>query len=334
MDKKFEERFEELEKKIPDDVHAKIGELANKQTEKQDYSKKSFIVWSQIIATLSIAVVGGLFTINNSNEQNLNRKNQTDEQEKNNKVMVATQLMSNREKSETEFRQAMFLPLINQVLADSLPLEKRFAVLQIFQNNFNDLFNSRALFDILWHKASESLKFNKAHNKDTMHIKKIMNDMIELARYTNDKQEEEIIASLRHRGRLTRDSIISFTFYDYDDDKKDTNDVRTEDVKISLDTEVVEEEMNNYAMKIKMEVRLYDSTKKLTDSTFEEFHISYFNTPLTDNFVLPDGDRIAVILKELYSSDSALIDVIHFPADYVTVGYRPSIEKVNDFLRK
>src|SRR6266508_2984755 len=77
MDKKFEIRFAKLEEKIPDDLHAKIAELANKQAEEQDYSKKSFVVWSQIIATLSIALVGGLFTLSNSKQQ-----------EKNNKVMM------------------------------------------------------------------------------------------------------------------------------------------------------------------------------------------------------------------------------------------------------
>jgi hypothetical protein len=41
MDKKFETRFEELEKKIPDDLHAKIAELANKQAEDGIIQKKS-----------------------------------------------------------------------------------------------------------------------------------------------------------------------------------------------------------------------------------------------------------------------------------------------------
>ena len=58
MNKKFETRFEELKKKIPDDLNAKIAEIANRQTEEQDYSKKRVVVWSQIFATLSIALVG------------------------------------------------------------------------------------------------------------------------------------------------------------------------------------------------------------------------------------------------------------------------------------
>jgi hypothetical protein len=148
MDKKFETRFEELEKKIPDDLHAKIAELANKQSEEQDYSKKSFVVWSQIIATLSIALVGGLFTLSNSKQQEENRISQMNEQEKNNKVMMATQLISNREKSETDFRQTMFLPLIQQILNEKLPLKKRMNVFELFENNFNDLFNSRSLYDV------------------------------------------------------------------------------------------------------------------------------------------------------------------------------------------
>src|SRR5438876_28207 len=92
--------------------------------------------WAQIIATSLIAVVGLVFTYVNSNQEDKTRTYST-----------ATQLMSGREESETNFRQSMFQPLINQILDDKLPLDKRVTVFALFQNNFNDLFNSRVLFD-------------------------------------------------------------------------------------------------------------------------------------------------------------------------------------------
>ena len=132
--------------------------------------------WGQTIATLFLGIVGIIFTINNNTNQ-----------DKSNKIIMATQLMSSREKSETDFRQAMFVPLINQILTDTLPLEKQFAVLQIFQNNFNDLFNSRALFDVLdeaaHRKMNDSIPANSALGTE------IHKSLISLARKTNQAQE-------------------------------------------------------------------------------------------------------------------------------------------------
>ena len=68
----------------------------------------------------------------------------------------------------------------------------------------------------------------------------------------------------------------------------------------------------------------------------KSFKVSYFNSPLCDNFTMPDGDRIAIILKELKGEkkmpDTAIIDIIHFPGDYVTAGARPSVDRVNKLI--
>jgi hypothetical protein len=311
MDKKFDTRFAELEKKIPDDLHAKIAELANKQVEEQDYSKKKLAVWAQIIATLSITLVGTFFTISNSLEQEKNRKSQFDNQETNNKVTVATQLMSQREKSETDFRQTMFLPLIQRILNDKLPLEKRMEVFELFENNFNDLFNSSSLYDALWEKAS--------NENDSL----VKDKLIRLARYTDAKQEL-LINKMEHRSTLCclpgKDSV-DYTFRESEGGER---------VRIKLQS--VDE---NYVL-ITMSIECLDKKhrcRKIEINNGNQFHVSYFDTPLSSNFIMPDGDRIAIILEEIDpGSKSARLDVVHFPADYVTVGYRPSIDKVNDFL--
>jgi hypothetical protein len=324
MEKNFEIRFAELEKRIPDDLRAKIAEIANKQSEEHDYSKKKSTVWAQIVATLSIALIGGYFTISSANEQEKNRtsqlaeqeKNRTSqitEQEKNNKVMMATQLMSQREKSETDFRQTMFLPLIQQILNDKLPLRKRMDVFELFENNFNDLFNSRSLYDVLWEKAE------KEKNAEIKH------KLISLARYTDAKQELQI-NKMEYRKSLTglpEQDTIDYTFEDSEGGER---------VKIHLDS--IDE---NYIL-VTMTVKCNGSDRKcrtIKINNGSPFHISYFDTPLSSNFIMPDGDRIAVILEEIdlrHNPKSARLDIVHFPADYVTVGYRPSIEKVNEIL--
>lgn len=301
-----------FEKKNPETV---------KPHDEKDFSKSKTAVILQIAATGSIGFVGIVFTIFH-----------TMSQDKSDKMKMATDMRSNREKSETDFRQNMFLPIVSQVLNDSLPLEKRFKVLQLFQNNFNDLFNTRSLYDELWQKAYDSLVFNRIHKTDTVHVIKVMDDMILLARYISDKQEEEMNESTALGDTLTDKNSISFPFYENDDDKVDSTGGPWENIVITLDT--VEERLKKSAMNIRMDVNVYDSPKHLTHSINKIFHLSYFNTPLTDNFVMPNGSRVAIILKELYSPDSALIDIIHFPADYSPVGNRPSIKSLKSLLDK
>src|SRR3990172_8561747 len=94
--------------------------------------KSSLISWAQVIATASIGLAGLLFTL---------------QQEQNRKAQTAVELMSHREEAEIGFRKQMFDTMILGLLDNKRPVEERFTVLKIFQHNFHDLFNGRALFD-------------------------------------------------------------------------------------------------------------------------------------------------------------------------------------------
>jgi len=63
-----------------------------------------------------------------------------------------------------------------------------------------------------------------------------------------------------------------------------------------------------------------------------KFQVSFFDAPLTDNTLLPDGHRFTITLKETnmkVNPHEATLNVIEFPAHYVTTGYRPSISEAN-----
>src|SRR5438105_4644180 len=62
-----------------------------------DYSKSKFAVWSQIAATGLIGIAGVAFTITNS--LNEGKRQQSE---------MATNLLSSREQSETDFRRQIF----------------------------------------------------------------------------------------------------------------------------------------------------------------------------------------------------------------------------------
>lgn len=280
----------------------------------KDFSKNPLAVWSQIGATALIGIAGIVFTISNSFNESSRQQNE-----------MATQLMSSREKSETDFRQNIFKPLIDQVFNHSLPLETRFYEFELFQNNFNDLFNSRSLYDVLWDEAQ---KKSTIKNADSVKAgRSIMDKLIKLAKYTN-AQQELLISHEIHDTILTINDTFSPSFNDGNGDETiqlkllmiDTSEFK-KDVVITLRIECNEKNHK-------------EDRRIIHINNGNSLSVSYFNSPLSDNFLMPDGDRIAVILEDVKSRDKAFIRIVHFPADYVTVGYRPSLSRVNELIEK
>jgi len=306
--KEFNKRYKELSGKVRTEKDAKVAELAHKQTEtkEHDYSKKKHVVLVQMISGLALAIIGASFTILTDMRSNTLIK----EQEKTRKSQMATQLMSQRETSETEFRKGMFSSLIQQILDDTMPLKRRMNVLEVFENNFNDIFNSRSLYDVLWDEA--------VYAGDSS----IKTKLIDLARYIGAKQQSQI-NQLEWRQTLCCSPVqdsLKYIFEENEIVKICLIDIEESRISITMTIECDEPETSNKRRTI-----------KINDG--KPFHVSYFDTPFSSNFMMPDEHRIAIIPEEIFlSNNSVRLDVIHFPADYVTMGYRPSIRSLNKML--
>lgn len=302
---------EDLEKqKLSNEIELQRIQISNQKEfkgwgKRLAHSFEPFKEWGQTMATLFLGVVGIIFTITNNSNQ-----------EKFSKVTMLTQLMANREKSETDFRQYMFSPLITQILNDSLQLEKRYTILQIFQNNFNDLFNSRAMFDVLDDKAQE-----KMSGVDSAMGGKIHEKLISLARKTNEDQElliggEQVIKDSLAQG-VPFDTLIG-----------DRNEIHHIIIEV---TEITE-------MSVKVTIKLNPNTDESIElNNGKPIEISYFDSPLTDNILLPDKHRVAVTLEDIHTADKpykAKLKIIHFPAEFITTGYRPSVKFAKEMLEK
>lgn len=277
----------------------------------EEKSRSSTLGWVQVAATVFLGVVGVVFTFTSSYQQ-----------EKNRNTMMATQLMSDREKSETSFRQGMFQPLIDKILDEKLPLKKRFMIFKVFQNNFNDLFNSRALFDVLEEAAKDEAEENPEISKE------ILMELTSLARKTTQSQEllisgEQIIIDISVG--VPFDTIFQKAENDH---HSNTNDGASHTIKIEVDS-VTENHVN-------VRVTLNpDEKNSVKLNNGEPFEVSYFDSPLTDNILLKDKHRLAITLQGV-SPDShppmAKLKIIHFPADFITTGYRPSVDQVKGII--
>jgi len=63
------------------------------------------------------------------------------------------------------------------------------------------------------------------------------------------------------------------------------------------------------------------SKPKATDPSYN-FELSWLDLPLTDNTILPDGNRFAVYLRSVFN-DTLMINVMWFPKGYFTPRERP-----------
>ena len=262
----------------------------------------------QVVATLSIAIVGYVFTSNNEEQQKRDRT-----------AMAAVQLMSERERSETDFRRNMFDPLIDKLLSRGLSVGDRFAVLKIFQHNFHDLFNGRALFDVLREDAEREFM----HNRDS--LKDFLKKLTSLARDIRERQEQLIGGSaVRLSMRSGEDTVLSHVFpedkHEHSHDEHKNEQTKDHDIEIKMLT------IDSNSAKVFFTLDAANISRTFT--------LTYYDAPFTDNILLPDGHRLALTLVEIDSTLEAHLDLIHFPANFVTTGYRPSVDRVNEMLQE
>jgi len=277
--------------------------------------------WAQVAATVFLGVVGLIFTVIQNKQQEDNRQAQIQLQEQNRKAQLGLQLMSQRELSEMDFRQKMFEVLVNQILDPKVHVRERVTRLQLFQHNFHDIFNGRALFDGL---EKEAMKLPSQEERDD-----IIHDLVSLAKEVTRDQELLVGAKPTEiKDIIEGESItvqLKFEQNNHaDSEEQEHSDENEHKIKIKL---------------IKVEARVVEVQVTIDPESAESkplgFDVSYFDAPLTDNTLLPDKHRFSITLKETNIIEypyKATLNVFEFPADFVTTGYRPTITEANKLI--
>jgi len=147
--------------------------------------------WAQVAATVFLGAVGLIFTVIQNNQQEQNRKDQFDLQQRDQKAQLGLQIISQRELSEMDFRQKMFEVLVAELLDREVHVREWVTRLQLFQHNFHDIFNGRALFDGL---EKEAMRLPSQEERDD-----IIHDLVSLAKEVTQAQELLVGAKLYER---------------------------------------------------------------------------------------------------------------------------------------
>lgn len=287
-----------------------------------EQKRESIVRWAQVGATLFLGVVGLVFTYVTNRQQEENRNNQMEQQEKNRKNQLGIEIMSKREQSEIDFRQKMFGVLVTELLDSRVDVRDRLTRLQLFQHNFHDVFNARALFDVLDREARTK------EDGDTL-----IHDLVSLAKEVTEKQELLIGAKSTFVEIEKGDSTIvhlNFKEKKYQHEEADEGTNAGEHVIHGISIKLMKVEKHNVRVKVKV---IFDVEKPDSVLLKREFNVSYYDAPLTDNTLLPDKHRFAITLKETnMKTQEATLNVFEFPADFVTTGYRPMITEANKLI--
>ena len=311
---------------------------------------------AQLATPIFIVLIGGIFTHNFNTQQEENRVLQKFQQEENRKAQLALQLMSQREKYEIEFRQRMFEPLVEKLLNPDLPVSQRVTMLKLFQHNFHDVFNARALFDVLEEAAEKELPSKRDE---------IIKDLVSLAKDITEEQERLIGAvPVEVKVILSDTKVVKEVCLPPEaeqhknaDDLPDTEKEETESDEKHPDHNgdihritIIIHEIQPHYVRVQVKIiavddeceeeheleEVFAQPDTLEDEPSDTFKVSYYDAPLTDNILLRDGHRFAITLKKTNTIDhplTATLNVFEFPADYVTTGYRPTIGKASEMFK-
>lgn len=267
---------------------------------------------------------------------------------------AAVQIMNQREQSDMGFRAKIFEVLLGRLLKND-PAEQ-VAVLRVFQHNFHETFNGRGFFDGLARLAL-------ADSAGIAGRQSLLRELHSIARETSAQQERIVESNVHKEFPLFRvpvgDSATVVVLLGEEDSSGERS--LQFAVKVGCDLEGESDRLNReHAHRVCVfldsvypdtltggdSVRLgvrFDSAHVKGDSieipaarravakSRRHFSVSYFDTPFTDNSLLPDGHRLAIVLKGVDSSGADL-KVLEFPEDYIVSGYRPSAHLVREML--
>ena len=270
----------------------------------------AIVSWAQVVATIFLGLVGVYFT-----------KTQSTQQEENRMVQARTTLITQRDQFEMDFKQKMFPTLIDKLLNRSIPVRERLAVLKLFEHNFHDIFNGRALFDVLEEDAN---KLPPQERDD------IINHLDSFAREIGEAEEQLVSSSLQLIEMKEGDSTSVSLFQAEKSSHPEEHEASSEPGhrhRINIKLNQVRRDA------VDLEVEIDSGTPQ---STKRHFVVKYFDAPLTDNTLLPDKHRFAITLKDTdidIHPHKATLHIFEFAEDYVPSGYRLSKREADKLLK-
>ena len=245
-------------------------------------------------------------------------------QEDRSKHEFRTQAMVQREQSETEFRQAMFEALAEKMFSSSDKIPERLRYFEVFELNFHNLFNARPLYGLL---AEQIL----AEEIEGWQRDDLRDDLESLGKRIAKDQTTIILAAQGGKGQYFLDLKLANPHTVRLPSLDGEHEEETDSMHVLIVT-LKEVEKGRARVKVEINPGKPDSDSWKSEYWTSTFNLRYYDAPFTDNTLLPDGHRIALSLWKTTDSTASL-SVLEFPADFITVAYRPSLRDLDEIQK-
>jgi hypothetical protein len=251
--------------------------------------------------------------------------------------LTGTTILSQREQSETQLRASMFSTLIGPVVGplkgDSIPADREELLVELLLLNFHEHFELKPLMlhadSRLAAKNPEGMTQPQAQDARerlrSITRRVVAQQVAGLIRESNPSQAQSqgcsiYLVSLKVEPDETPGAGACQLFKPFEEVVR----VESPDKKYTLNMVASNPDWVNetFNISVNLTTNTKDEELKYQDLGYN-FVLSWFDLPLTDNTLLPDGNRFAFTLAAVMKGREATLRIIWFPKDYVTPRERP-----------
>ena len=265
-----------------------------------------------LLTAISVAVVGlaGSQVIDRQQAQSTNAR-------------LYSELMSQRELSESTLRKDMLVSVIQSYLApEAGSIDAHLLQLELLAYNFHDSLNLKPLFVDL------SRQLRKRHEPDSEEqyhrLKRIAREIADRQRFALEQRGDSFRRTVDLKGMASAGGAGMAL---------DPATVTVDGIASDINLRVLRAYPSLETVLVRLEVRAGAAVAgKAPEVTRTEFEVGFFDFPMIDSTHLTNGQRCAVILSA-FGQDTAELTTVCFPGEYASLKDRPYYDEVVDQLR-
>lgn len=269
--------------------------------------------------------------------------------------MAATTLISQREQAESQLRASMFSDLIGPVVGprkegEQIDVSRERLLVELLALNFDEHFELKPLLmhvdgrlagDLARARADGRPEAARSLAQERGALRSVARRVIQ-RQIAALSQGQEASGPAVHRAKVLTltlcrsgpadpDACRGMGVYGFGQAITDVS----PDGEQGLTVLVTEPDWENQTLKVQTAVRPANPSdgtggRDRTGAIVNGFHLTWFDFPLTDNTLLGDGNRFALVLEALdapaadcAAGCTAVVKLIWFPKDYFTPRERP-----------
>ena len=251
--------------------------------------------------------------------------------------LTGTTILSQREQSETQLRASMFTSLIAPIMGpqkgDTIPADREQLLVELLVLNFHEHFELKPL---LMH-ADDRLGAKKVEGMSPQEAQNARESLRSIARRVTAQQIASMIRESDPNQTQTQGCsvyLVSLRAEPSDNPAGGACQLsNTFEEVVRVESPDKKYTLNMVASNPDWENETFNISVNLTTNTPAEeqryqdlaysFVLTWYDLPLTDNTLLPDGNRFSFTIAAVTKGRATTLRLIWFPKDYVAPRERP-----------